>query len=181
MTMKLSTLSILLGLAVAAPNAYGVLRPKAFGDALRRFPRSNTWGYVLVMLATFWFVWNLSRESIADFESLKPALFALFIAVGIGTCVFVKDFIAVRGLAVLLLLLAKLMVDTARWADSNFRLVIVTWAYVWVVAGIWFTISPWRLRDLVYWKTASEKRIQTLSAVRLCFGLFVAILGFTVF
>ena len=179
--MKLSTLSILLGLAVAAPNVYGVLKPKAFGEALRRFPRSTGWGYALVLLATFWFVWNLSHESIADFESLKPALYALFIAVGIGTCVFVQDFIAVRGLALVLLLMAKLMVDSARWAPSHFRLVIVTWAYIWVVAGVWFTVSPWRLRDLVYWKTANEKRTQALSAVRLGFGLFVAILGFTVF
>ena len=73
------------------------------------------------------------------------------------------------------------MVDTARWADTEWRLVIVTWAYVMVVGGMWFTISPWRLRDLIDWATATEQRTRLLSAARLAFGLFVVVLGLTVF
>jgi len=87
----------------------------------------------------------------------------------------------VRGLAIVFLLLAKLMVDTARWADTEWRLVIVTWAYVLVVAGMWFTVSPWRLRDLLNWATATDARVRVGSGIRLAFGLFVAVLGLTVF
>ena len=181
MPLKLSTLSILLGLGFGLPNIYGLLKPRAFGEAVRKFPRSTNAGYALMLLATAWFIWNLKEESIADFENLKPALFALFAAIGIGTCVFVRDFIAVRGLAVMFLLLAKLMVDAARWAGSDFRLVIVTWAYLLVIAGMWFTISPWRMRDLLNWGTATEQRIRIGSGLRLAFGLFVAILGLTAF
>jgi len=93
----------------------------------------------------------------------------------------VQDFLAVRGLSVLLLLLAKLMVDTERWTNSPWRLVIAIWAYLMVVSGIWFTVSPWRLRDLLYWQTANDTRLRLGSAVRCAFGVFVAILGFTVF
>jgi hypothetical protein len=50
-----------------------------------------------------------------------------------------------------------------------------------VLAGMWFTISPWRLRDLLQWGTANESRIRVTSALRLAFGIFVAALGFTVF
>jgi hypothetical protein len=39
-------------------------------------------------------------------------------------------------------------------------------------------MSPWRLRDLLEWATATEKRVKIGCAVRLAFGLFVAILGF---
>jgi hypothetical protein len=101
--------------------------------------------------------------------------------VGLGTCFFVQDFLAVRGLSVLLLLLAKLMVDTERWAASPWRLVIAAWAYLLVLGGIWFTISPWRLRDLLYWQTANETRLRLGSAARCAFGVFVAVLGLTVF
>ena len=86
-----------------------------------------------------------------------------------------------RGLAVVLLLCAKLMVDTARMAETEWRLVIVTWAYVWVFAGMWFTISPWRLRDLIVWSTANEQRTRLVSGLRLAFGVFVLALGLTVF
>jgi hypothetical protein len=181
LSMTLSTLSILLGAVVAALNLFGVLKPAAFAASARKFPRDASIGTVLVVLATGWFAWNLSKESIADFENLKPFLYALFVGVGIGTCIFVRDFLAARGLAVVMLLLAKLMVDTARWVESDWRLVIVTWAYGMVIAGMWFTISPWRLRDLLNWATANDNRTRMGSALRCAFGVFVLILGVTVF
>ena len=46
-----------------------------------------------------------------------------------------------------------------------------------VVAGIWFTVSPWRLRDMLNWDTANEQRIKLSCGLRLAFGLFVAVLG----
>jgi hypothetical protein len=179
--MQLSTLSILLGLAVTIPSLIGIIKPARYADSLRKFPRNTGLGYVLMIAATVWFVWNVRRESIADFEPMKPYLIALFIAVGVGACIFVKDFLAVRGTAVLMLLLAKLMVDTARWVESDWRLVIVTWAYVMVIAGIWLTIAPWRLRDLINWSVATEKRTRNFNVIRLGFGLLLVFLGVTAF
>jgi hypothetical protein len=179
--IKLSTLSIWLGLGVALINFYGIINPSEFGAAARKFPRSIPLGYALTLAGTAWFMWNVSHESLADFEKLKPILFTLFIGVGLGTCFFVQDFLAVRGVSVLLLLLAKLMVDAERWARSDWRLVLAVWAYLLVVAGMWFTVSPWRMRDILYWATANEERTRLGSALRAAFGIFVAVLGFTAF
>ena len=178
--MKLSLLAVILGAFVSLLNGYALLKPANFAAAVRRFPRSVPIGCALMLIATIWFVWNVQRESIADFESLKPALCLLFIVVGLGTCIFVKDFLGARGLAVMLLLVAKLMVDTARWHESVWRLVIIIWAYILVALGMWFTISPWRLRDLLNWQVATEQRLKIGSAIRLAFGLFVLVLGITV-
>jgi hypothetical protein len=106
-------------------------------------------------------------------------MFAAFAAIGVATCIFVQDFLAVRGLALVLMLLAKLMVDAGRTKlpDTSWALVIQTWAYVLVICGIWFTVSPWRLRDLLEWGTANEKRIKVGCGLRLAFGLMVAALG----
>jgi hypothetical protein len=181
--MKLSTLSVLLGLGLGLPQIYGIASPQKFAASVRKFPRNVPIGIVLMLLGTAWFVWNLSQESISDFATYRSGLMAFFTAVGIGSCIFVQDFLAVRGLAVVLLLLAKLMVDTGRpmLAVTNWTLVIQTWAYVLVVAGIWLTISPWRLRDALNWATANDTRVRVGSGIRLAFGLFVAILGLTAF
>ena len=183
MIFKLSTLAIVLGLAMGLPQIYGLMNPSAFATAVRKFPRSLPWGYALMLLGTAWFLYNLSQESIADFAAYKNLLFAGFAAVGIGSCIYVRDFLAVRGLAVVFLLLAKLMVDTGRphLAQTSLVLIIQTWAYVLVVAGIWFTVSPWRLRDFLEWGTANDKRIKIGCGLRLAFGLFVAVLGLTRF
>lgn len=181
--MKLSLLSILLGLGMAAPQVYGLAKPAAFTAAVRRFPRHVPTGVFLMLLGTAWFLWLVKQEPIADFAAMKPYMIAAFAGIGVASCVFVQDFLAVRGLAVVLLLLAKLMVDTGRphLGETPWVLVNQTLAYAFVVAGIWFTVSPWRLRDLLNWATANEQRVKIGSSIRLAFGLFIAALGLTAF
>ena len=181
--MKLSLLSILLGVGMGLPQVYGLARPAKFADAAKKFPRNLVAGIALMLLGTAWFVWNVDNEPIADFSVFKPYMIAGFAAVGVLSCIFIQDFLAVRGLAVVLLLLGKLMVDTGRphLGESPFVLVIQAWAYVLIIAGIWFTITPWRLRDLLGFATANEKRVRVGSALRLTFALFIVILGLTAF
>jgi len=181
MHISLSTLAVIMGLGMGLPQIYGLMKPAAFAAGVRKFPRSLPWGIALMLLGTAWFLYYFSLESISDFASYQSWLMAGFAGVGIASCFFVQDFLAVRGLAVVLMLLAKLMVDTARWADTDWRLVVVSWAYFLVIAGMWFTIWPWHLRDLLNWATANETRVRVGSALRLAFGLFVAVLGFTVY
>ncbi|MBI3882354.1 MAG: hypothetical protein HY301_20135 [Verrucomicrobia bacterium] len=181
--MKLSTLSLVLGAGLAAQSLHALLKPKQFIGAARKFPRSLPWGYALMTVGTLGFLHFLKQESIADFESYKPMMMAIFGAVAVAVCIFVSDFLAVRGLAISFLVLAKLMTDTARphLDDSHWVLVIQLWAYALVCAGIWFTVSPWRCRDLIHWGTASESRLKLLSGIRLAFAALLVLLGLTVF
>src|SRR5450432_3935160 len=181
--MKLSLLSILLGVGMSVPQIYGLAKPVQFAAAARKFPRNLPAGIFLMLLGTAWFLWIVNQEPIADFSTFKPYMMTAFAAIGVLTCIFVQDFLAARGLAVVLLLLGKLMVDTGRphLGESPFVLVIQTWAYVLVVAGIWFTVTPWKLRDLLGFATANETRVRIGSGLRLAFALFIIALGLTVF
>lgn len=190
--MKLSLLSILLGVGVGLPQVYGLVKPAGLAATARNFPRNLPAGVVLMLLATVWFAWNVNNEPIADFSAFKPYMLGAFVAVGVLSCFFVQDFLAVRGLAVLLLLLAKTMLDTGRpylpttlfhaqQGESSWVLLFQGWAYVFVVLGIWFTVTPWRLRDFINWATASEARVRLFSFVRLAFAALILVLGLTVF
>jgi hypothetical protein len=181
--MSLSLLSILLGLGMAVPQVYGITQPQKFAAAVRKFPRNLPIGVLLMLLGTLWFVWNVHNESVSDFAAFKPAMMLGFVAVGVLSCIFIQDFLAVRGLAVVMLLLAKLMVDTGRphLGETHWVWVIQTWAYVLVVAGIWFTVTPWKLRDLLQWGTATEARVRLGSTIRLAFSVLILLLGLTAF
>jgi hypothetical protein len=179
--LSLSSVATGVGLLYVLPHLYGFFKPASFAAVARRFPRCTPVGWVLTLGGTIWFLYYLSLETVVEFAHMKPFLNLLFAAVGIGTCLFVRDFLAVRGLAVMLLLMAKLITDTARLVESDWRLVLVTLAYAWAFAGMWLTISPWRLRDWIDWGTASEQRTRLLSGLRAAFGLFVIGLGLTVF
>src|SRR5471030_704214 len=181
--MRLSLLSILLGVGMSVPQVYALTKPAQFTAAARKLPRNVPVGIALMLLGTAWFLWIVNQEPIADFSAFKPYMMTAFAAIGLATCIFVQDFLAARGLAVVLLLLGKLMVDTGRphLGDSPFVLVIQTWAYVLIVAGMWFTITPWKLRDLLEWATANEARVKIGSVIRLAFALFILTLGLTAF
>ena len=178
--MSLASLSILLGVVIAAPQVYQLTNTAGWRKWSADFPRSKSIGRVLVLLATGWFLYHVQNETLADFTRFKPYMLAGFGAIGVLTCIYVSDFLAARGLALILLLAGKCMVDTARWHESDWRNVITALAYVWVVAGIWFTISPWRVRDFIAWNNATDGRLKTLASVRLIFALSLIVLGATV-
>lgn len=179
--MKLTILATLLGLAYALPQIFGLLKPTEFAAALRKFPRSEKWGLILMPLGTIWFLYNLKTDDIADFAAFKPVMFLGFAVIGFGACVFVKDFLAVRGLAVVVLLLANLVLDTACWVDTQWRLILSFWSYAWIILAIWFTISPWRLRDYLGWLTTSNGRVRAICGLRLVFGLTLVVVALTAY
>ena len=85
------------------------------------------------------------------------------------------------GLTVLLLLAAFVTCETARWHPSLWRDALTGWAYVWILAALWLSVQPWRLRDWLEWFTASDKIVRVTCALRLVFDLFLITLGLTVF
>ena len=183
MQMRLSLLAILLGAGMGLPQVYGVLKPAGLAAAARKFPRNLPAGIMLMLLPRRGSPGTSTYEPIADFSAFKPYMLGAFIAVGILSCIFVQDFLAVRGLAVLMLLLAKFMVDTGRphLGESPWVMVIQGWAYVFVVSGIWFTVTPWRVRDLINWATDTAARVRILCLIRLGFAACIVDLGLTVF
>jgi hypothetical protein len=179
--MSLAMLSVILGVGLSGLGGVMWARPEGWRVWAAEFPRSKAIGYVLVLGATAWFLWNVRGETLADFTKFKPFLLAGFGLVGVLTCIYVTDYLAARGLAVLLLLGAKLMVDTARHHVSDWRWVVSGLAYVWVVAGIWWTISPWRLRNSLAWLQSTSGRLRVGAIATLVLGVGLILLGVVVF
>lgn len=178
--MTLSQLCLLMAALMVVTHGFALLRPDATADWLQRFPRNAALGVPLMLLGTAWFEWNLWHETLSDIAPWKNLMLVGFAVVGIGSCVFVRDYLSVRGLSVLLLMGAWYVCEKARWHPSLWRDALIAWAYVWVFLGLWWSLSPWRLRDWIRWggpsgpATARGRR-------RVAWGLLVAGLGLTVF
>jgi hypothetical protein len=181
MKITLSQLCLALGAGMILTHGWALLRAKPAADWLRQFHRNYGVGVILMLLGTAWFEWNLYQEQLQDIAAYKNLMLIGFGAVGLGCCLFVRDFLSVRGLTVFLLMLAWLMCEKARWQDSNFRWAVAGWAYVWVLGGLWLSVSPWRLRDGLAWVTATEGRLKLAAAGGVVWGLFIGALGLTVF
>ena len=77
--MKLSLLTILLGVGLSVPQVYGLANPQKFAAAVRKFPRNLNAGIFLMLLGTAGFIWNVNVEPIADFSAFKPYMMMAFL------------------------------------------------------------------------------------------------------
>jgi hypothetical protein len=178
--MTLSQLCLILGFSMVASHGLALLRSGPVAAWLQRFPRNVALGVLLMLLGTAWFEWNLWHETLSDIAPWKNLMLIGFAVVGIGSCFYVKDYLAVRGLAVLLLMVAWFMCETARWHNSLWRDAIIAWAYFWMVLGMWWSLAPWRARDGIGWLVADLTRLRFMAAAGVGWGMFVAALGLTV-
>jgi len=181
MTLTLSQLAILLGIGIAIPQIWALIKPVEAGAALRKFPRSEGWGYLLMAIGAGWFLYRLNQEAIAEFAAYKSYMLLGFGAVAVAACFFVPDYLAVRGMSITMLMFAAFILSKTRFVDTPWRLVLVIAAYIWIVAAMWWMISPWRLRDLIQWATATPQRLKRIAMARLAFAVLVILLGATVY
>jgi len=175
--VSLPLVAIVLGVLYLAGHVPGLIQPERFYAFLRPLPRQHVLGVVLVAAAGFWFCFLTATQDIGE---LSPMRWNLTIAWAVGAIlliIFVPNFLAVRGLALLLLLGVYVMLDACFLIASPWRLVITILAYVWAVTGIVLIASPYLLRDVLEVCCRDAQRCRLFSAAGTVFGLLLVCLG----
>jgi len=184
--MKLFVVALLLAAAHALLGLLALASPVRFGSALRKFARNVPVGIVLMLIGTGWFFYNLYSSDLTDFAALRPFLYGAVILVGLGNCLFVQDYIAVRGAAVVTLLACDKILDWQRWhVTAGFdphswlqpKNVIALWCYLIIIAAIWVVHSPFRLRDAFDWAAQNSARLKRVGSGLLGFGAVLVVVA----
>ncbi len=142
--------------------------PHPVRSFLAAFPRCRKGAFVLLTAATVLVLLEVTRLGEADFGKYKHLLFAFFLAIAIGAWFRVPDFLGVRALAVLGLLLGGAFLRAAYLEPPETRLFLVGFSYVMIVVCLYLAASPFRLRDAL---TALDNRA---ALRRLCGAGFAA-------
>jgi hypothetical protein len=143
---------------------------------VQKFPRSRGAGIILLSIDLIWTLWLLATIEMGEFAAFRRPL---LIAVPIGyvlTLRFVDEFLAVRALGILCLLIAEPLLDAAFLRYETSRLLVTVFAYVLILAGLFWVMVPYILRDKINWAARSAGRWRLLHGVALAYG--AAILGF---
>ncbi|HEX2862350.1 MAG TPA: hypothetical protein VHN79_11950, partial [Lacunisphaera sp.] len=127
MTLFLATLLPGLFLAVLGGLLFWNGTPVSTGA--KALPRSAAASWVLFGLGAAWFIFRLSRAGESDlifFKTPTPLMIA-FAALALLAFFYTPDFLAVRGLSVLMLLAAEPLLHAAymEWSHPQ-RLLMVT-------------------------------------------------------
>ena len=178
---RLAIVSIAAGALVVAARLPGLLAPTKYREHAIKFPRSEVWGRVLMGIAAAIAWWVMYHAATDDWKWAQP-----YILIGVPVAYFLvvkfaPNYLAMRGVAALMLMAAKQMVDAADWSESPWRLIITVFAYLWVVGAIWMTAAPHHFRDMIGFMMADDKRCRAACSTGVVVGLGLIMLGVFVY
>jgi hypothetical protein len=178
--MSLQTATLVPGILLIVLGLPLLIGHTGYAAMLKAFPRSTTGAYLFFGAGAAWFLYAVWHLSPADFGDYRHYLFAGFTLVALLSFKCVPDFLAVRGLATLVLMGAMPLLTAAYMEyDKPQRLFMVTLVYVALAAAIWLGAQPWRLRDFFGWLFARPGRERALGGACAGYGVLLAIVAFT--
>jgi hypothetical protein len=143
------------------------------------FPRSRTAAYILLGSAAAWFLYKITQLGPADFGQYKNLLFGVFLVVAVGSFIYVPDFLAVRGLAALILLTAGTVLNAAYMELPMARLFLVSFVYLAIIIALILGSNPYKLRDFFEWLYRKEARPRIFGGIFAAYGLLLLGVAFT--
>src|SRR5437870_7939444 len=167
--LSLQTAGIIAGAFLILMSLPGLFKPD-LANVAQRFPRSHIAGVVLLTISLLWTFWLLYTIQMGEFSGFRRPL---LIALPIGYVLvlrFVDGFLAVRALGILCLLAAEPLLDAAFLRYETSRLLITVFAYLLIIAGLFWVAIPYVLRDQINWSARSVFRWRCLHAIALIYG-----------
>jgi hypothetical protein len=110
---------------------------------------------------------------LGEFNGLKKYLRYVVPLSIIAVSIAIKEFLAVRALGLLGLMVAAPLFDAAFLKDPQSRLLVPAFALGLVIASLYWVGMPYLFRDAVSWATATSKRWNALSLAGLGYGIAV--------
>jgi len=178
---RLAITSAILGAAFIAARLPGVVAPEKFRAHARKFPRSVMWGRILIGVAAVWAGISVYRAATDDWAWARP-LVVIGVPIAYWLVIqYADQFLAIRGTAAILLLIAKVALDAADRSDVPWRLVVTVLAYLWVCAAMWMAVAPHQVRDWIGVVTANNARCRAACGVGVAIGALLVMLGLFVY
>ena len=176
---SLQPVALVTGLILCLLGAIGFALNSPARSFMSRFPRSRSAGIVLLAIDLIWSFWLVSTMEMGEFSAFRrPFLFAMPIGFFL-TLRFVDEFLAVRALGILALLVAEPLLDAAFFRYESSRLVVTVLAYVLVVLGLTWVMVPYKLRDQINWFSKTTARWRGVNAFAFAYGVALIALALT--
>jgi len=179
--LSLQAAGIIAGAILVVLSLPGLLKPNLLQGLAKKFPRSRAAGITLLTVDLVWSFWLLATMEMGEFSSFRrPLLIALPIGYFLALR-FVDEFLAVRALGIFCLLAAEPLLDAAFFRYEAARLVLTVFAYLLIVAGLFWVTMPYLLRDEIDWCARTNSRWRGVHGAVLLYGVALLALAITVY
>jgi uncharacterized protein YjeT (DUF2065 family) len=179
---ELSIAAMIIGLLALTGGGISMLAPAKIRAGVTAFPRSIWPGRILAAIDLIWAAYELAQMHLGMFDAVKVHLYWLT-PIAIVLCViYLDELLSPRALGGLLLLAAGPVLDAARWHSSDWRLVVSVIAYLWILIGLVFLLSPWWFRRIALWLTGrGDNAVRISGAIKTAVGIGLIALAVLVY
>ena len=180
--MSLFLATLLPGLFLAVLGALLLVNNATISSTAKAIPRSQRAAWLFFGLAAAWFVWRVSQlgESDLIFAKSPMPLMIGFAVLAVLSFIYTPEFLAVRGLSILMLLAAEPLLYAAYMEYHHpQRLLMVTAVYIGISLAIYLGAAPYRLRDIFDWLFRVPSRPRFVGGILFAYGLATAAAAFT--
>lgn len=180
--MSLFLATFLFGLFLTLLGAVFLWNNSLVASTARTLPRSRRGAWLFFGAGAVWFVWRVSQLTESDliFVQTPPPVMIGFGVLALLAFLYAPDFLAVRGLCVLVLLAAEPLLYAAYMEYQHpQRLLMVTGVYLFIALALYLAAAPYRLRDFFEWLFRQPARPRLLGAILLTYGLATSAAAFT--
>jgi len=140
---------IVVALALILAHAWALKNTAKTQAFLKAFPRTYKWGAILLTIDFLWAEFALANMDMGEFYNMRRT-FMMIVAGGyVAVLIYVKEFLAVRALGSLMLLVAGPVLTAAFLQPQTSRLLLPILAYAWIIGGMFFIGMPFLMRDWV--------------------------------
>jgi hypothetical protein len=160
-------------------------RPAMVQGFLHKFPRHPWLGQVILGIGLAWFWLLIAPDGmgtlsalamdLGEFNKAKPVLRLLVPVALVLVTISVRDFLAVRALGLLGLMVASPLLEAAFLKDPTSRLLVPLYAYALLTMSMFWVGMPYLFRNAVTWATATPQRWTALAVAGLGYGLVTLI------
>ena len=171
--LSLKLVGVLLGLLLVGGHVFALLREGAVRRWLAALPRSYNLGVVILSVDLIWTFLLMLNMDWGEFYNLRMPLLILLPVFFYLTLRYVDEFLAVRALGILTLLVAAPILEAAFLQPPASRLLVVVLAYVYLILGMFWIGMPHLLRDLIGWMLHSALRWRALVLGGIVYGVAV--------
>ena len=179
--LSLFTVGLVLAAWLIGSHALMLAKPGLVQAFLQRFPRNQMIGQILLGIGLAWFWLLIAPENLGlisslamdlgEFNSAKPMLRILVPVAMFLVATSVRDFLAVRALGVVGLMVASPLLEAAFLKDPASRLLVPIYAYALLTASMFWVGMPYLFRDAVDWTSAKQTRWRVMSLAGLGYGV----------
>ena len=147
---NLAVWALVFGVLKGIGGVWMLRWPASARAALQAFPRSVWPGRIMAVGAFAWAAWLIHGMPMSEaFAQYKGLIWLLCPALILLVWFFMEEFLSVRALGGLLLLLPSAVLAAARWHPSSWRHVMSLSAYLAVFAGMALILMPYMFRKMV--------------------------------